>query len=496
MFNWKANDKKQNRMFGNKNRNQFMKKVAIIGFLGFGLLISTASAEDTNNLTSVYHVYLDGEYIGKVNQQEIVEKHLEEKIAENAEFTHLDLAFDGKIDYISEKVFNPTYNNKEVMNLLDENTAIVANAVELKIADRTVGYFENNEAVDAIVHAYKAKYVPEGALAEIAAAKEVANKDSNTDSEKQAESKLAIGENHICDVVLSDKISSSSKQVTPTEVLTVEQGVALLEKGTFSEKVHKVEEGEVLGKIASNYDLATKDLLALNSSLSADSLLHIGQEINVTALEPIVNVIVTEEELLEETVPYETEIVESEELYKGDEEVKQEGKDGKKEVLYSIEKTNGIQTAKEVKAEKTTKEAVKEVIIKGTKMIPSRGTGNMIWPAVGGYISSHLGERWGSMHKGIDIARPSNRNILAADNGVVISAGADGTFGNKIVIDHNNGLKTLYAHLSSIEVSVGQTVEQGSKIGVMGATGNATGIHLHFEVHKNGVFQNPLDYVK
>ena len=100
------------------------------------------------------------------------------------------------------------------------------------------------------------------------------------------------------------------------------------------------------------------------------------------------------------------------------------------------------------------------------------------------------------MHKGLDIARPSNRSILAADNGVVVSAGADGSFGNKIVINHNNGLKTLYAHLSSIDVSVGQTVEKGSKIGVMGSTGNSTGIHLHFEVHKNGVFQNPLNYVK
>ncbi|RDW15220.1 peptidase M23 [Oceanobacillus arenosus] len=477
----------------NRNNYRFMRKVAITAFLGFGLMATTASAEDTNDLKTVYHVYLDGEHIGKADQQEIVEKHLEEKIAADAaKYADLDLMIDRKVDYISEKVFNPTYNNKEVMNLLDENTAIVANAVELKIADRTVGYFESEEAVDAVINAYKAKYVPEDILTEIAAAKEETGKDPG----EQVEDKVVIGEKLIRDVVLSDDITVANKQVAPAEVLTMEQGLALLEKGTFSEKAHKVKEGDVLGEIASNYDLATKDLLALNPSLSADSLLHIGQEIKVTALDPFVNVIVTEEELLEETVPYETEIIESEELYKGEEEIKQEGKDGKKEVLYSIEETNGKQTAKEVKAEKTTKEAVKEVIIKGTKVVPSRGTGNMVWPAVGGYISSQVGERWGSMHKGIDIARPSNRNILAADNGVVISAGADGTFGNKIVIDHNNGLKTLYAHLSSIEVSVGQTIEQGSKIGVMGSTGNSTGIHLHFEVHKNDVFQNPLNYVK
>ena len=233
--------------------------------------------------------------------------------------------------------------------------------------------------------------MPKDVLAEIDAAK-ADSKDSDTNAEKQTESELAIGEKHIRDAVLSDDVTLESKQVVPTEVLTEEQGVALLEKGTLEEKVHKVKEGEVLGKIASNYDLSTKDLLKLNSDLTAESLLRIGQEINVTALEPFVNVIVTEEELVEETIPYKTEIIESDDLYKGDEEVKQKGKDGKKEVLYTIEKTNGKQTAKEVKTEKKTEEAVKEVIIKGTKVIPSRGTGKMAWPAVGGYISSQVGD--------------------------------------------------------------------------------------------------------
>ncbi|MFK4998969.1 M23 family metallopeptidase [Bacillus sp. N9] len=128
-------------------------------------------------------------------------------------------------------------------------------------------------------------------------------------------------------------------------------------------------------------------------------------------------------------------------------------------------------------------------------MIPSRGTGSLAWPANGGYISSHMGHRWGKLHKGIDIARPSNYTIKAADNGVVVSAGWDnGGYGNKIVIDHQNGMRTVYAHLDSVGVSAGQTVEKGAAIGVMGSTGHSTGVHLHFEVYKNGKLENPVNY--
>ena len=74
-------------------------------------------------------------------------------------------------------------------------------------------------------------------------------------------------------------------------------------------------------------------------------------------------------------------------------------------------------------------------------------------------------------------------------------AGTSGTYGNRIVINHNNGFTTLYGHLSSINVEVGQVVEKGSVIGIMGSTGNSTGTHLHFEVEKNGSLENPLSYV-
>ncbi len=207
-------------------------------------------------------------------------------------------------------------------------------------------------------------------------------------------------------------------------------------------------------------------------------------------------VIVTEEKKVEETIEYETVTEESEKMYKGDEEVKQEGKDGSKEVHYKVQKVNGQTVSTDVVEENITEEATDKIIVKGTKVVPSRGSGDLAWPAVGGYISSYVGQRWGAFHKGIDIAGPSNRTIKAADNGTVVSAGwDDGGYGNKIVINHNNGYRTVYAHLASISVKAGQTVEKGSKIGVMGTTGDSTGgIHLHFEVYKNGsLVKSPED---
>ncbi|WP_368502857.1 M23 family metallopeptidase (plasmid) [Alkalihalophilus sp. As8PL] len=100
------------------------------------------------------------------------------------------------------------------------------------------------------------------------------------------------------------------------------------------------------------------------------------------------------------------------------------------------------------------------------------------------------------MHKGKDIARPSRLDILAADNGTVTFAGWSGGYGNKVKITHNNGYKTTYSHMKPLSVQTGQTVSKGTQIGVMGETGNSTGVHLHIELYKNGQLKDFLQYIK
>ena len=119
--------------------------------------------------------------------------------------------------------------------------------------------------------------------------------------------------------------------------------------------------------------------------------------------------------------------------------------------------------------------------------------GQFIWPASGG-ITQYF--RW--YHPAIDIANKAAPNILAADSGTVLVAGMPDTwgYGIRVIIDHGNGFQTLYAHLQQLYVSPGQTVNRGDAIGKMGTTGRSSGIHLHFEIHKSGVAQDPLQYLK
>jgi murein DD-endopeptidase MepM/ murein hydrolase activator NlpD len=95
-----------------------------------------------------------------------------------------------------------------------------------------------------------------------------------------------------------------------------------------------------------------------------------------------------------------------------------------------------------------------------------------------------------------DIANNALPPVWASDAGTVVAAGWDSTgYGNRIIVDHNNGYQTLYGHLSQISVAVGQAVSRGQTIGRMGSTGRSTGPHLHFEVRQGGRQLNPALFV-
>lgn len=129
------------------------------------------------------------------------------------------------------------------------------------------------------------------------------------------------------------------------------------------------------------------------------------------------------------------------------------------------------------------------------------GVDGYIWPTNNTrLVTSPYGERWCPFHgyeshNGADIGAARGSAVLAAKSGRVIQAGWNGGYGISVMIAHDDGITTLYGHMDSCSVSVGQTVSQGETIGICGSTGNSTGAHIHYTMYKNGSTIDPLPYL-
>lgn len=129
------------------------------------------------------------------------------------------------------------------------------------------------------------------------------------------------------------------------------------------------------------------------------------------------------------------------------------------------------------------------------------GTGQFSWPVPScTYLTSRFGMRVHPItgvtksHTGVDIGAESGATIVAADGGTVVLAGVNSGYGNCVMIDHGNGYKTLYGHMSSIAVTNGQAVSKGDTVGYVGSTGLSTGPHCHYEVWKDGSRIDPEQF--
>lgn len=198
-----------------------------------------------------------------------------------------------------------------------------------------------------------------------------------------------------------------------------------------------------------------------------------------------------------EVIPFETVKVASNSMFTDQTKVISEGVNGEKVYSYYVSYVNGVEYKNLLLEEEVTVAAVNEEVAYGTQARPKySASGSYIFPT-NGQISSYFGYRNVSVgstyHKGIDICGSSGQAIWAAAAGEVTFAGwNDGGYGYLVVITHDNGEQTYYAHCSSVAVSVGQRVEQGEVVSYMGATGTATGVHLHFEIRVNGTPIDPL----
>lgn len=230
--------------------------------------------------------------------------------------------------------------------------------------------------------------------------------------------------------------------------------------------------------------------------------------------EGYITVITTEEETKRETIEYSHEYKPDPNMYIGEQRVETEGSPGTKEVTKKVVRENGTRIEEEILDEAVICEPTEEVVLTGTKNQYGYGGGdgtygddNVSYDSDATYdtlttpvdeicISSYFGQRWGRLHRGIDLALAQGEPIYAADDGTVYYSGYCGSYGNLVKIDHGNGMQTYYAHCSSLLVSQGQQVKRGERIALVGSTGNSTGPHLHFEVIINGNCVDPADFLE
>lgn len=208
---------------------------------------------------------------------------------------------------------------------------------------------------------------------------------------------------------------------------------------------------------------------------------------NMEALKAAVTVETTRHVTVEEVLPYSTELSVNSSMYAEQNYIETYGRDGLMVTEYLVTSRNG-RMSDYTETDCTRREPVTQVLVVGNKVHLS--TGSYIWPVEMAYISSDFGWRKSTVgsanHQGIDLAYDYGTPILAADGGKVIFSGTKGGYGKLVMIEHDNGDITYYAHCKKLLVSEGDLVMQGDQIALMGSTGTSTGSHLHFEVHPGG----------
>ncbi len=240
---------------------------------------------------------------------------------------------------------------------------------------------------------------------------------------------------------------------------------------------------------------------SFTDSASATALLSVDDNlVSITGEVLSIKLSVSSVSTLSESVvlEHETKIVYTDSMRDGTQKVNVKGFDGEGLETYRIVAVDGVETERTFVSLEVTNEPITEEIRVGTRSsgMNIASLKRFIKP-YDAPITSYMGPRWGRTHNGIDIAKNGcyGDPVVAAGDGVVVRADWYNGYGQCVIIDHGDGVRTLYSHFSKIAVEVGETVSAGDYIGNVGATGNVTGPHLHFEVHVDGERVNPLIFV-
>ena len=349
-------------------------------------------------------------------------------------------------------------------------------------------------------------------------AETVQDKINKASKEKQeALDKMRAAQEQKDDVVAQSDQLEREIDIIQTEIYAIDDLIAdadakILEK---EEEIARIEE-----QIANQDELFKECLRAMDETSTVSYLEILLSSENFSELliniESINEMTEHDMAIIDEMTKLKTEVEDAKaeiELYRSEQEEARNvaaGKQSQLEAKLKEKEALSAQLEKDIEKYKQVYEEARrqEESLKGSLNYSGSGSqylgnGRFCWPAPSyTRISSPYGYRnhpifkTKKFHSGVDLAAPGGSNILAAENGKVISAGWNGGYGNCLVVDHGGGISTLYAHASRLCVSKGDFVTKGQVIAKVGTTGNSTGNHLHFEVLIGGKTTDPMAYIK
>lgn len=438
--------------------------LAAAGFLGVALVVSTV-------YTPSYVVTVDGVDLGTVRDPQVFEDVMDRVEARATAILGYDYDLGSQVDYefaLIEKDALSSVSGFETY--LFNHIGEVMKSYVLTVDGQFIGAASDIIPLNNILDAIKAPYINENTIE-------------------------------------SDFVEPVSivHEFTPSDIMQdLDHMSELLTANTTGETSYEVQKGDTFSAIAYANDMSIDELEALNPSLDINKL-YVGQVLTVREAIPFLSVRTVDAVEYTEEIPCPVREVQDNTMYQGDKKTVTTGVPGEALVNADITYVNGIEKERTVTAYQVLSEATETVVHVGTKARPkTMATGHLKWPlAVNGTITSKYGYRtiFGtySFHSGIDIGAAHGISIKAADGGKVIFAGEGNgstwSYGKYVVIDHENGLKTIYAHCSSLNVKAGDRVYQGQVIAKVGSTGRTTGPHLHFQVKYKNVTVNPWNYL-
>lgn len=451
--------------FYNKKLRFTIAACMIILILGLGYRGYTMNEVQTR----AFDVYLDTEKIGTTRNESDIETIIKFLKADFSNTYNADIVLHNDIK------FEPTHvkeseiqSNLEFNEILRSKMNFQVTVHSLVVDGEEIGVVKKLNEANLILDTIKAQYIKE---------------DENTS---------------LKEVSLIEDVKIVEKEMAFNELSKTASTSELIEKikdGGEEKRIHVIEVGENFWTIGKIYGLNPYDIEAANPDKDQFKL-QPGDQINLLMGKSLITVETVEEVEYIEEVNFEVTYELNDNMYTNEKKVRVEGEVGTSKIVANEIKHNGIIVEKQIVNEEVIKEPKEQIVVKGTKEVPkTMATGILMMPTRG-RLSSPYGSRWGRMHRGIDIAAPTGTAINSADGGTVTWSGYKNSMGNMIEINHGNGLVTRYAHCSKLLVSKGEKVYKGQLIAKVGNTGNSTGPHLHLEVLKNGVHQNPSKFVK